>query len=263
MYPYCGRAEASVMDAAAVAAVVELVGLVRVVPRGTPMSLHTRWTRWVGDVRRRRRPAISPVSRRVTRAAATQPTHRAPKDHRRQALRRGGRARRSGPRPDRRALARRPAHPRSAGPQRAGPRPAARLGGGCATARAGAATTSAWTTGPSSNSSHGSRPVRRCPSDPCSASSTDTPAVARGQPPPHADAEPHTPAYAAASCHINCAIELAPRGRPAQRHPTPTRAPQPRRDRDLLQGGEIIETVHARRPPMIPASAGLALPFTG
>jgi hypothetical protein len=31
-----------------------------------------------------------------------------------------------------------------------------------------------------------------------------------------------------------------------------------------LQGidpGEIIETVHARRPPMIPASAGLALPF--
>jgi site-specific recombinase XerD len=30
-----------------------------------------------------------------------------------------------------------------------------------------------------------------------------------------------------------------------------------------LQGidpGEIIETVHARRPPMIPASAGLALP---
>jgi integrase len=32
-----------------------------------------------------------------------------------------------------------------------------------------------------------------------------------------------------------------------------------------LQGidpGEIIETVHARRPPMIPASAGLALPFT-
>ena len=32
-----------------------------------------------------------------------------------------------------------------------------------------------------------------------------------------------------------------------------------------LQGidpGEIIETVHARQPPMIPASAGLALPFT-
>jgi integrase/recombinase XerD len=31
-----------------------------------------------------------------------------------------------------------------------------------------------------------------------------------------------------------------------------------------LQGidpGEIIETVHARRPPMIPASAGLALPL--
>jgi len=30
-----------------------------------------------------------------------------------------------------------------------------------------------------------------------------------------------------------------------------------------LQGidpGEIIETIHARRPPMIPASAGLALP---
>jgi hypothetical protein len=34
---------------------------------------------------------------------------------------------------------------------------------------------------------------------------------------------------------------------------------------DLVQGidpGEIIETVHARRPPMIPASAGLALPLT-
>lgn len=31
-----------------------------------------------------------------------------------------------------------------------------------------------------------------------------------------------------------------------------------------LQGidpAEIIETIHARRPPMIPASAGLALPF--
>jgi hypothetical protein len=32
-----------------------------------------------------------------------------------------------------------------------------------------------------------------------------------------------------------------------------------------LQGidpGGIVETVHARRPPMIPASAGLALPLT-
>jgi hypothetical protein len=52
------------------------------------------------------------------------------------------------------------------------------------------------------------------------------------------------------------------RRRAADRHPTPTRAQQPRIASVYLQGidsGEIIETVHARRAPMIPVSTSLGL----
>ena len=52
------------------------------------------------------------------------------------------------------------------------------------------------------------------------------------------------------------------RGRAAEHHPTPARPPEPRRDLHLParhRPGEIIATIHARRPPMIPASAGLDL----
>jgi len=56
------------------------------------------------------------------------------------------------------------------------------------------------------------------------------------------------------------AVEMAPRGRPADRHPAPTPPQQRRGHLDLLQGidnAEIIETVHTRRAPMIPVNASL------
>jgi integrase len=49
-----------------------------------------------------------------------------------------------------------------------------------------------------------------------------------------------------------------PRRRPADRHPAPARPQQPRHHLGLSAGhrhAEIIETVHARRAPMIPVSA--------
>jgi hypothetical protein len=53
------------------------------------------------------------------------------------------------------------------------------------------------------------------------------------------------------------------RGRAAQRHPAPAGARQPRITSVYLEGidnAEIIDTVHARRAPMMPASAGLRQP---
>ncbi|MGN6167924.1 MAG: tyrosine-type recombinase/integrase [Solirubrobacteraceae bacterium] len=58
------------------------------------------------------------------------------------------------------------------------------------------------------------------------------------------------------------AIEMAREGVPPTGHPTPARPRAPRRDQHYLQGidtTEIIDTIHGRRPPMMPASAGLAL----
>ena len=52
------------------------------------------------------------------------------------------------------------------------------------------------------------------------------------------------------------------RGRAADRHPAPTRSQQPRHHLRVPAGidsGEIIETVHARRAPMIPVSVSLRL----
>ena len=50
------------------------------------------------------------------------------------------------------------------------------------------------------------------------------------------------------------------RRRPADRHPTPTRTQQPRHHlRPGIDNAEIIDTVHARRAPMIPVSASLPL----
>jgi hypothetical protein len=53
-----------------------------------------------------------------------------------------------------------------------------------------------------------------------------------------------------------------PRGRPADRHPATARPPQPGITSIYLQGidnAEIIDTVHARRAPMVPVSASLRL----
>ena len=58
------------------------------------------------------------------------------------------------------------------------------------------------------------------------------------------------------------AVEMARERRSSDRHPAPTRTQQPRHHQRYLQGidsGEIIETVHARRAPMIPVSASLRL----
>ena len=73
------------------------------------------------------------------------------------------------------------------------------------------------------------------------------------------------PVSGAASRHTNSATLTRsrwPGGRAVDRDSTPTRSQQPRHHRDLPPGidnAEIIETVHARRAPMISVSTSLRL----
>ena len=134
-------------------------------------------------------------------------------------------------------------------------------------ARVAGAARSAWTTGASNNSSPGCKRARRCRSDRCSASSTAAHEVARGIPPRHGPrcaVAPPTPVCVAASRRTiasRARAGAAARGRAAECHPTPTRAPQPRRHLDppRHRPDEIIQ-------PSTPAPAddsgqhGLALP---
>jgi integrase len=65
--------------------------------------------------------------------------------------------------------------------------------------------------------------------------------------------------YAAPAASRACGRDGA-RGRAADRHPTPARAHQTSPSRPYLQGidnAEIIDTVHARRAPMIPVHSSL------
>ena len=106
-------------------------------------------------------------------------------------------------------------------------------------ARVAGAARSGWTTGASNNSSPGCKRARRCRSDRCSASSTAAHEVARGIPPRHGPrcaVAPPTPVCVAASRRTiasRARAGAAARGRAAECHPTPTRAPQPRRHLDL------------------------------
>ena len=68
------------------------------------------------------------------------------------------------------------------------------------------------------------------------------------------------PAVRAASAPARARDRDGARGRPAGRHPAPARHAHLGVTSIYLQGidhAEIIDTVHARRPPMIPATAGL------
>jgi integrase len=132
-----------------------------------------------------------------------------------------------------------------------------------------AAARSAWTRGDGTNSGPGSSCGPSFRSVPCCASSTARRAVATGRPPRHArscGARRPPPGFGAASRRTNCAT------------PTPSRWPAKGVpliviQRQLghsnlgitsvyLQGidsGEVIETVHARRAPMIPVSESVRL----
>jgi integrase len=106
-----------------------------------------------------------------------------------------------------------------------------------------------------------------CRSVRCSASSTDAPAAAHGPPAeraPSFDVPPVEPECADASLRINCATRTRSRW-PAKAWPLIVIQRQLGHSNlgitsVYLQGidnAEIIETVHARRAPMIPASASL------
>jgi integrase len=64
-----------------------------------------------------------------------------------------------------------------------------------------------------------------------------------------------------------CAPPTAPRprgrdgarGRAVERDPAPARSRQPRRDLQGIDNTEVISTIHARRAPTMPASAGLLM----
>jgi hypothetical protein len=83
------------------------------------------------------------------------------------------------------------------------------------------------------------------------------------------DAEPHTPAYAAVLCHTRSVTRTPSNSHAKGVAPNVIQRQLGHRNLGVtsiyLEGidpSEIIETVHARRPPMVPASAGLALPAT-
>jgi hypothetical protein len=89
--------------------------------------------------------------------------------------------------------------------------------------------------------------------------------VARGRPWSHTStprgARWRAPAFAPHQLRHAHAVEMA-RGRAAVRHPAPARARAPRRDQHIPARNdtvEIVDTIDARRRPMIPASAGLRL----
>jgi integrase len=114
------------------------------------------------------------------------------------------------------------------------------------------------------NSSPGSLHGSPCRSVRCSASSTDAPAVARGPPVGHAascDAPPCEPAFADASLphqlrHAH-AVEMAREGVPLvviQRQLVHSNLGITSVYLQGIDNAEIIETVHARRAPMIPVT---------
>ena len=134
----------------------------------------------------------------------------------------------------------------------------------CVAERADAAARSAWTRGAGMSSSHGSNYESSSRSARCSVSSTAGRVVASGRaPPPEAscDAQPSQRGSADASPPTSSGRPRrrnGSRGRAARGHPAPTRPQQPRHHiRVYLRGidnAEIIETVHARRAPMIPVT---------
>ena len=134
----------------------------------------------------------------------------------------------------------------------------------CGAARAAAAARSAWTTGPGSSLSPGSRRGSSCRSDRCSASSTAPRAAALGGRRRPLRAAPRRPrGRRAATLRAAPAAPRArrrdgPRGRAADRHPTPARPHQPRHHLHLpprIHNTEIIDTVHAAAHLWSPSTA--------
>jgi hypothetical protein len=230
------------------------------------------WTRLV-VVDRPRRCLVSRGSAAAQQGPALprrSPTHR--RDHRGHALLRNPAARRPSSRPDRYPPARRAANPRSAPTERARPRPVPRIGP--RSPRQGR-------TPPRSR--HGRLGLRAARTVAASEShDARRAAVLR-----HRRPFPRTRLGTVARARRAETTHRARRSPPPLR--TPSATPRARHrarpqgvplnviqrqpgHRNLgvtsiyLQGidpGEIIDTVHNRRPPMIPASAGLALPVLG
>jgi integrase len=146
---------------------------------------------------------------------------------------------------------------------------ALRGSGWSAAAKAAVAARSAWTTGVLSNSSHGCARVRRCRAVRCSASST-APGCGRAWHASAARAALHRRAartgvrrrFAPHQLRHAHALELLREGVPLNVIQRQLGHRNLGVTSIYLQGidpEEIIETVHARRPPMIPASMELAL----
>ena len=139
----------------------------------------------------------------------------------------------------------------------------------CAAARAAAAARSAWTTGPGSNCSPGSPRASSSRSARCCASRPARPADVRGRralPAPSCARPPSGRACAVGSRRISSvtrhAVEMAREGVPLiviQRQLGHTNLGITSIYLQGIDSTEIIDTVHARRPPMVPVDATLRL----
>jgi hypothetical protein len=160
--------------------------------------------------------SFTPAARRATRDALPGRPHPRPRRSSRSCDALVTRARWPAARPDRRALACRPAHLRGAHARRGRPGPALRVAAGAA--RQAQPTPRGWhqRPGPAGSSNHGSGSASGCRSGRCSASSTAPRADARARPPPPAPscaASPATRARSGASPRTSSAT------------PTPSRWP--------------------------------------
>jgi hypothetical protein len=119
----------------------------------------------------------------------------------------------------------------------------------CGAARAAGAARSAWTIGPGNSSRPGSTCALSCRSGRCSVSSTAPRGDGPGRPPPPAlssDASPARPAYGDALPRTSCATR------------TPSKCGITSIYLQGIDNTEIIDTVHARRAPMVPVHSSLA-----
>jgi hypothetical protein len=139
----------------------------------------------------------------------------------------------------------------------------------CGAARAVAAARSAWTTGPGSSFSPGLRRAWTYPSVRSSASLPGRHAVVRGRPAPHGNELRHAAAradvrrrFAPHQLRYAHAVEMAREGVPLiviQRQLGHTNLGITSIYLQGIDSTEIIDTVHARRPPMVPVDVTLQL----
>jgi hypothetical protein len=226
------------------------------------------------DAAGRRRPSatlpqvFTPAARRATRDALPGRPNPRPRRSSRSCAALVTRARSPTAPPDGRAVARRPAHLRGAYARRGRPGPAPRVAAGAA--RQARPTPRGWHRRPGLRAARTMAPDPRLAADRAAVMRRQRPSPTRGRPcaPAATRSQLRRVASHAGARRCFAPHQLrprargrdGPRGRAADRHPAPAR-PHPSaspRSTSRHRNAGIIDTVHARRAPMVPVHRPLA-----